>query len=175
LLRPAQATKRGRKPIYKKWGASPIFCDYNAVDMNDLDELKKRLQEVYSDTTIDHVLHPRNTDPISHPDGFGEMDSGHGEGMKIWLRVRNEMIQDSAFWTNGCAATIACGSMATELVREKSVSKALALTAADIADALGNLPEGNYHCAEMAAAALRLALKDCLAMQREPWKKLYRK
>ncbi len=143
--------------------------------MNDLNDLKKRLQEVYSETTVDHVLNPRNTEPISTPDGFGEIQSGHNESLKIWLRVRNNVILDSAFWTNGCAATVACGSMTTELVRDKTVNEALAITAEEIANALVDLPEGNFHCAELAAGALRLALKDCLAMQQQPWKKLYRK
>jgi nitrogen fixation protein NifU and related proteins len=143
--------------------------------MNDLEDLKRRLQEVYSATTVEHVLHPRNTEPIPNPDGFGEIQSGHHESLKIWLRVRNDIILDSAFWTNGCAATIACGSMTTEIAKDKTVKEALAISAGDIAEALVDLPEGNFHCAELAAGALRLALKDCLAMQQQPWKKLYRK
>ena len=143
--------------------------------MNDLEDLKRRLQEVYSATTVEHVLHPRNTEPIPNPDGFGEIQSGHHESLKIWLRVRNDIILASAFWTNGCAATIACGSMTTEIAKDKTVSEALTITAGDIAEALVDLPKGNFHCAELAAGALRLALKDCLAMQQQPWKKLYRK
>jgi nitrogen fixation protein NifU and related proteins len=143
--------------------------------MNDMDELKKRLQEVYSETTVEHVLHPCNTEPIPNPDGFGEIQSGHSESLKIWLRVRNDVILDSAFWTNGCAATIACGSMTTELAKDKTVNEALRISAGDIAEALVDLPSGNFHCAELAVGALRLALKDCLAMHQQPWKKLYRK
>jgi len=143
--------------------------------MNDLEDLKKRLREVYSETTVEHVLNPRNTEPIPNPDGFGEIQSGHGESVKIWLRVRNDIILDSAFWTNGCAATIACGSMTTELAKDKTVNEALAITAGNIAEALVDLPDSNFHCAEIAAGALRIALKDCLAMQQQPWKKLYRK
>jgi len=143
--------------------------------MSDLENLKKRLREIYSETTIDHILNPRNSDTLSNPDGFAVVQSGHNESLKIWLRIRNDVVADSAFWTNGCAATIACGSMCTELVRGKTINEALAITPEDIARALVDLPDGNLHCAELAAGALRLALMDCLSIQQQPWKKLYRK
>jgi nitrogen fixation NifU-like protein len=65
--------------------------------------------------------------------------------------------------------------MGTELVKGKSIAEALAVTAEDIARALVDLPEGNFHCAELAAGTLRIALKDCLSTRQQPWKKLYRK
>jgi nitrogen fixation NifU-like protein len=137
-------------------------------------ELGNRLRALYSDTTVDHVLHPRNNDSIPNADGFAEYRSGDGESLKIWLRVRQNAVERAGFWTNGCAATIACGSMATELVQGKSVAEALAITADDIAEALGNLPQGNFHCAELAADTLRNALRDYLSVQRQPWKRFYR-
>ncbi len=137
--------------------------------------LKGRLRRIYSETTIEHILHPRNTDSISNPDGFAEIQSGHNECLKIWLRVRDNIVTGAGFWTNGCAATIACGSVSTELVKGKTVKDALALTSEDIANALVDLPEGNFHCAELAAGALKAALADCLSTQQHPWKKLYRK
>jgi nitrogen fixation protein NifU and related proteins len=143
--------------------------------MSDLENLIKRLRGIYSETTIDHILNPRNTDTLSNPDGFAIVQSGHNESLKIWLRTRNDVVADSAFWTNGCAATIACGSMSTELVKGKTINEALAITPEDIARALVDLPDGNLHCAELAAGALRLALMDCLSIQQQPWKKLYRK
>jgi NifU-like protein involved in Fe-S cluster formation len=138
-------------------------------------DLLDRLRKVYSETTIEHILRPHNTDIIRNPDGFAACDSGCGEMMKIWLMARDGIIQESAFWTDGCAATIACGSMGTDLVKGKSAAEALAISARDIAAALVDLPEGNLHCAELAAGALRLALKDLLSVQQQPWKKLYRR
>ena len=85
------------------------------------------------------------------------------------------MVERAGFWTDGCAATVACGSMATDLILGKPVTRGLALTPRDIADALVELPEGNFHCAELAAHTMRIALKDCLSTQQQPWKKLYRK
>ncbi len=138
-------------------------------------QLKETLRGIYSDTTIEHIIHPHNSDRLSDPDGYAEFASGCGETMKIWLRVRNDIIEDTGFWTNGCAATIACGSISTDLAKGKSVIQALAVSARDIAEALVDLPPGNFHCAELAANALRIALRDCLSVQQQPWKKLYRK
>jgi len=137
--------------------------------------LKERLRKIYSETTVDHILNPRNTESFPKPEGFAAYESGCGESMKIWLRVRDDIVVDAGFWTNGCAATIACGSMSTDLVKGRPVIQALAITASDIADSLVDLPEGNFHCAELAAQTLRMALKDCLSTQQQPWKKLYRK
>jgi nitrogen fixation protein NifU and related proteins len=137
--------------------------------------LRERLRAVYSETTIEHILRPHNTESIAAPDGYAALKTGDSEMIKIWLRIQNDTVEETAFWTNGCAATIACGSMCTDLARAKSVAQALAVTAQDIADALIDLPPGNYHCAELAVNALRAALLDFRAVQREPWKKLYRK
>jgi nitrogen fixation NifU-like protein len=143
--------------------------------MDQLEEIRKRLREIYSDITVDHILHPRNASEIQGADGAALRRSGCGESMKIWLRVRNDVIRDAGFWTDGCAATIACGSMTTELATGKAVHKAMAITAGDIAQALEDLPPGNLHCAELAAGTLLAALHDYLTIQQQPWKKLYRK
>jgi nitrogen fixation protein NifU and related proteins len=137
--------------------------------------LRERLEKIYSETTIDHIVHPHNTESLPDPDGLGICRSDCGESMKIWLRVRNDIVDDAGFWTDGCAATIACGSMATDLAKGKTVLESLAITARHIADALVDLPEGNFHCSELAAYTLRMALKEYLSIRQEPWKKLYRK
>jgi nitrogen fixation NifU-like protein len=143
-----------------------------------LESIQKRvfgeLRDVYSETTVEHVLRPRNAGSLPNPDGFASLHSACGEGMEIWLKVRDNRIEDVSFWTDGCAATIACGSMAGELAKGKTVPHALAISARQIADALDNLPEGNFHCAQLASDTLKAAVRDCLALQREPWKKAYR-
>jgi nitrogen fixation protein NifU and related proteins len=155
--------------------AASQFSPYNGSMSEIENALLERLRAIYSETTIEHILHPHNTDRFPNPDGYAAYSGGDGETMKIWLRVRDNFVEDAGFWTSGCAATIASGSMVTELAKGKSIMEALAMTAQDIADALVDLPPGNFHCAEMAANTLRVALKDCLSIQREPWKKLYRK
>lgn len=140
-----------------------------------LEEILKRLSAVYSTTTIRHIIRPHTNREIPGADGFGECRSGCGETMKIWIKLRNDTVSDTGFWTDGCAATIASGSMATFLAKGKTLTQAMQLTARDIAEALEDLPEGNLHCAELAANTLKAALRDSLVTQQQPWKKLYRK
>ena len=143
-----------------------------------LDEIQRQifgnLREVYSETTTDHVLRPRNVGSLNNPDGYASLHSNCGENMQIWLKLRDNRIDEIGYWTDGCAATIAAGSMVTELVKRKTVNEALTISARELADALEDLPEGNFHCADLAVNTLKATLRDCLAMQREPWKKAYR-
>ena len=137
--------------------------------------LFEKLRTIYSETTTEHILYPRNDGIVPEPDGYSGCQSGCGETMKIWLKLDRGRIRRTGFWTDGCAAAIACGSMATELAKGRSVVEAMSINAREIADALIDLPEGNFHCAGLAAQTLRAALKNCIEISREPWKKLYRK
>ena len=143
------------------------------------DELEKEILEtmkkIYSETVIDHAMNPRNTDRISNPEGFGSATSACGETLEIRLKAKDGKITDAAFWTNGCSTTVACGSMATELIKGEDAAQALAISQHDILEALGGLPEGNHHCAILAADAVKAAVRDYIAMRKEPWKKAYRK
>jgi len=140
-----------------------------------INSLIEKLRAVYSETTTEHILCPRNNGAVAEPDGYADYKSGDGETMKIWLKLDRGRIVTTGFWTDGCAAAIACGSMASELAKGRLVTEALFIDAREIANALVDLPEGNFHCAVFAEQALRMALKDCLETSREPWKKLYRK
>lgn len=140
-----------------------------------LEEILARLRSIYSDTTVRHILRPRNNREIRDADGFGSCRSGCGENMRIWLKIQGNTISDTGFWTDGCAATIACGSMAITMAEGKTIKEAMKVRAQDIARALEKLPEGNFHCAELAAETLRAALGDSLIVQKQPWKKLYRR
>ena len=146
---------------------------------DEFDELEKEIldsmKKIYSETVIDHAMNPRNTVQIRDPDGFGSTTSACGETMEIRLRAKDGKIADASFWTNGCSTTIACGSMASELMKGQDVSQALAISQGDILEALDGLPEGNHHCAALAATAVKAAIMDYIAMQKEPWKKAYRK
>jgi nitrogen fixation protein NifU and related proteins len=148
---------------------------YNSLMSEMENRLIEALSKIYSETTIDHIIHPHNNESLPNPDGFAISRSDCGESMKIWLRIRNDRVEDAGFWTDGCAATIASGSMVTDLIKGKTALESLAVSARHIADALVDFPEGNFHCSELAALALRMALKDYLSIRQEPWKKLYRK
>jgi len=94
--------------------------------------------------------------------------------MQIGLRVGNERIIEAKFMTDGCGPVIACGSMATELVKGRTIGEAMALSEDDIMTGLDGLPDSETHCAMLAVNALKQALTDYLALRREPWKKTYR-
>ncbi len=181
-FRPVQLTPHGSPARDYVWGPRHTSPKYSSLTCLTEDAMPKEdtrinetLRAIYSETTVDHIIHPRNAESLPNPDGFAACQSGCGESMKIWLRVRNGRVAAAGFWTDGCAATVACGSMATDLVRGKPVSLGLTLTAQCIADALVDLPEGNFHCAELAAHTLSLALRDCLSTAQQPWKRLYRR
>ena len=135
----------------------------------------EKLREFYSKTTAEHVLRPRNNADIPNPDGFASHRSGCSETMEIRLALDGGKICRTGFWTDGCAATIACGSMATELAKGRTTANAMSISAREIADALEDFPETNFHCAMLAAQTLHAALLNSVEISRDPWKKLYRK
>jgi len=146
---------------------------------DEFDELEKEIMEamkkVYTETAVDHAMNPRNVGRIPNPDGFGSATSSCGETMEIRLKAKDGKITDVAFWTDGCSTTAACGSIATEIIKGEDVSQALAINQDDILKALGGLPEGNHHCALLAANAVKAAIQDYITIRKEPWKKAYRK
>jgi nitrogen fixation NifU-like protein len=146
---------------------------------DEFDELEKEILEamkkIYSETVIDHAMNPRNAKQIQNPDGFGSATSDCGETIEIRFKATDSKITDAAFWTNGCSATVSCGSIASELIRGEDISQALAISQNDIIKALDGLPEGNHHCALLAANAVKAAVLDYMAIKKEPWKKTYRK
>jgi len=95
--------------------------------------------------------------------------------MEIWLQVRDSVIHEATFTTDGCGTSIASGSMVTELALGKKVREALQIRQSDVLDALGGLPEDSRHCAFLAANTLGEAIRDYLAFKNEPWKRVYRK
>ena len=139
------------------------------------DLIEAKMRQVYSGEVIDHALHPRNLGDMKSADAFGRITGPCGDTMEIWLKVNGGVVIAASFATDGCAATISTGSMVTELVKGKTIGEVLRISQQDILDALGGLPEGNQHCALLAADTLKKAAKDYLAFQREPWKRAYRK
>ena len=147
-----------------------------ASDMDKIaEELQKEMLSGYTEVVINHAQNHRNGGTISDADGFASVTGPCGDTMNIWLKIRNDEIKQAAFLTDGCGTTIAAGSMVTELVDGKTVVNALRITQQDVLDALGGLSEESVHCALLAANTLREAIKDYLAMHRDPWRKAYRK
>ena len=120
-------------------------------------------------------MNPRNLGSIGDADGFGKVTGPCGDTMEIWLKVRNGTILKATFLTDGCGTSIASGSMVTELAKGRTIPEARRISRQYILNALGGLPEESEHCALLAANALKAAIRDYLAMKKEPWKRAYRK
>ena len=110
---------------------------------------------------MDHFLHPRNVGEIEDASGVGEVGNAKcGDIMKIFLDVEDDIIKDVKFQTFGCGSAIASSSMATELIKGKSIHEALALTNKAVAEALDGLPPVKMHCSVLAEQAIKAALVD---------------
>ena len=116
---------------------------------------------LYSEKVMDHFRNPRNVGTIENADGVGEVGNAKcGDIMKIYLKIRDGVIEDVKFETFGCGSAIASSSMATELIKGKPVSEAMALTNKAVAEALDGLPAHKLHCSVLAEEAIKAALKD---------------
>lgn len=116
---------------------------------------------LYSEKVMDHFRNPRNVGVIEDADGVGEVGNAKcGDIMKIYLRIRDGVIADVKFETFGCGSAIASSSMATELIKGRPVSEALALTNRAVAEALDGLPAHKLHCSVLAEEAIKAALRD---------------
>ena len=116
---------------------------------------------LYTEKVMDHFKNPRNVGYIEDADGVGEVGNAKcGDIMKIYLKIENDIIVDVKFETFGCGSAIASSSMATEMIKGKSVSDALELTNKAVVEALDGLPPAKVHCSVLAEEAVKKALKD---------------
>ena len=116
---------------------------------------------VYSDKVMDHFANPRNVGEIPDADGIGKVGNPQcGDVMWLYIKVKNNIITDIKFKTFGCGAAIATSSMITELARGKTIEEAKVISRQDVATALEGLPPQKMHCSNLAADALREAIKD---------------
>lgn len=119
---------------------------------------------MYSEKVMDHFMNPRNVGEIENADGIGEVGNAKcGDIMKMYLKIENDIIVDAKFKTFGCGAAVATSSMATELVKGKTIEEALKLTNKAVAEALDGLPPVKMHCSNLAEEAVRAAINDYFA------------
>ena len=137
--------------------------------------IKAEMRKIYSEAVVEHSMNPKNLGELEDADAFARVTGPCGDTMSIWLKVNGNTITDASFITDGCGTTIASGSMVTEMAKEKSVGKARKISHQDVLDALGGLPDESKHCALLAANTLKEAIRDYLAIKKEPWKKAYRR
>ncbi|MBR6185012.1 MAG: Fe-S cluster assembly scaffold protein NifU [Clostridia bacterium] len=118
---------------------------------------------MYSEKVMDHFENPRNVGEIPDANGVGTVGNAKcGDIMRMYLKVENGIIADVKFKTFGCGAAIATSSMATEMVKGKSLKEALQLTNQAVAEALDGLPPVKMHCSLLAEEAIHAAVEDYL-------------
>ena len=116
---------------------------------------------LYNDTVMDHFLNPRNMGDVQEADGVGEVGAAAcGDIMKISLKIRDGKIEDARFKTFGCGSAIASSSMATELIKGRTLEEAKNFSNQEVVDALGGLPPVKIHCSVLAEEALKAAIED---------------
>lgn len=130
----------------------------------------------HSDAFLAHAMTPQNVGIIPQPDGFAHPKGSCGDYIDLYLKVQDDAIADARFMTEGCAHTVACGSALTSLVKGLPVDRALKeITPARLEEELGGLEREHRHCAALAVAALRGAVRDYFKKRQAPWKKPYQK
>ncbi len=119
------------------------------------------MDEQYTEMVKDHFFNPRNVGEIKDADGVGTVGNPIcGDVMTIYIKVKDEIIIDIKFKTFGCAAAVATSSILTEMAKGKMIDDAFNITRDDVANKLGGLPSIKLHCSNLAADALREAIKD---------------
>ncbi|MDH7601141.1 MAG: Fe-S cluster assembly scaffold protein NifU [Armatimonadota bacterium] len=117
----------------------------------------------YSSKVMEHFANPRNVGEIPDADGVGKVGNPVcGDIMNMYIKVKDGVITDAKFKTFGCGAAIATSSMATEMIKGKTIEEALKLTNEAVAEALGGLPKVKMHCSVLAEQAVRSAIDDYL-------------
>ena len=116
---------------------------------------------LYSEKVMDHFEHPRNVGEIENADGVGEVGNPVcGDIMRMYLKIDNDVITDCKFKTFGCGSAIVTSSMATEMIKGKTVKEALELSNKAVVEALDGLPTHKIHCSVLAEEAIKAALVD---------------
>jgi len=116
---------------------------------------------MYSDKVMEHFMNPHNVGEMETPDGVGEVGNPQcGDIMRIYLRIENDVITDAKFMTFGCGAAIASSSMATDLIKGKTLEEAWEVTNKAVAEALNGLPPVKMHCSVLAEEGIHKAIND---------------
>ena len=119
------------------------------------------MSDIYTEKVLDHFRNPRNMGKMENPDGEGTVGNPNcGDIMTIYIKIKNEKIEDIKFQTYGCAAAIASSSIATEVAKGKTIEEARKLSRDDVANELGGLPSVKMHCSNLATDALKEAIKN---------------
>jgi len=129
-----------------------------------LEELQRKIEydeeKTYSRIVISEYRNPSNFGVLKEPNAIGEIKGPCGDTMKITLQIKNDKITKILFWTDGCGATLACGSMLTKMIRGKSLKEARNITNIELLETLEGLPIEHHHCSVLAINTLHKAIKN---------------
>lgn len=126
------------------------------------------MSQMYNDKVMDHFTNPRNVGEIENPDGTGQVGSAAcGDIMKMDIKVENDIITDVRFKTYGCGAAVASSSVATEMIKGRTLEEARKFTNKELLDTLGGLPAAKIHCSILAEEALQAAMNDYESKKRK--------
>lgn len=128
-----------------------------------------------SDQFLAHALTPVNLGALPKPDGYASPAGTCGDRIELYLRVQGDVVTDARFLTEGCLHTVACGSALTSLIKGRALSQAMQVGADEVEEELGGLDKPHRHCAMLAAATLKAALRDYYKNKQAPWKSLYQR
>lgn len=135
---------------------------------DDFEKLIKELQrkieydeeKTYSAIVINEYRNPSNFGILENPDAVGEIKGPCGDTMKITLKIEEGKIKKAAFWTDGCGATIACGSILTKMIKGKSLEEVKNISNSKLMNTLEGLPKEHHHCSVLAVDTLQKAVKN---------------
>jgi len=131
------------------------------------ERVKNELEKVYSRTVVGYMVDPRNMGIMDEFNGFSQVTGPCGDTVELWIQVKNDVIREASFLTDGCMTTIAAASMVTELARGRSLYQGQRINQEDLLTALGGLPDGHRHCALLAVNTLKEAINNYITITKE--------
>jgi len=134
--------------------------DEEQIKKEMIDLLMEKLTGGLSDKVVDYGNNPRNCGTLAKPDGYAKIKGPCGDTMEIFLKVRNDKIEDISYTTDGCMTSHAAGSAATVMAKGKTVRECIRINQSSILDHLGGMPKDSEHCALLAANTFHKALKN---------------
>jgi nitrogen fixation NifU-like protein len=135
----------------------------------------QELRKTHSEVVIAHWRKPKNWGIMNNADGYGKITGPCGDTMEVSIRVRNDIIVQCTYDTDGCGTSIACGSVITVIAKGKTIASARRITQKQVLQFCDGLPEEDQHCALLAADTLHKAIVDYETSKNEAWRRLYRK
>ena len=130
------------------------------------DQIYEETRAAYGELAFERWQNMRYMGPMEDPDGYAVVTGSCGDTMKVFLRFRNNNVQEASFLTDGCGTSAVCGSFAVEMALNKAPDELVEVTGESILEFLGGFPEEDRHCAFLAAETLQEALNDYMIKQR---------